>query len=446
MQPNILNLPLFKVLSAKETDHDYHIKVETVSPRRSCVECIFSHVVGYGRIEVLAHDLPMHGKRVGIYINARRYKCKECGKTFMERLPEVNPNRWMTERLVKWIGQRATGHTFSSIAEEIGVTEGTVRNVFRDYVNELERTVRFETPTWMGIGEIHIIKRPRAVISNLGNNTAVNLLPDRFKKTVTAYLAGLPGKEDVRYVAIDMWEQYRDAVHEALPQAIVVVDKFHVQRMGNQSLDEFRRSLNRPGTTDALRKKAAGAKRDAYLFRKRERDLTEEERFVLDGWIKNVPELGEAWRLKEGYFAIYDAATKEEARCRYQAWTQDITSEFQPAFGKILSAWRDWEPYILAYFDHRITNAFTESLNNLIRVMNRLGRGYSFEALRSKILFTKGAHKTAPKKPAFKRQESFDPVSHIFFDRMHLGPPQPEVINYGVDIEKLVAMVEAGEI
>ncbi len=45
-------------------------------------------------------------------------------------------------------------------------------------------------------------------------------------------------------------------------------------------------------------------------------------------------------------------------------------------------------PEILNYFQHPVTNAYTESLNNLIRVMNRLGRGYSFEALRAKILFT----------------------------------------------------------
>ena len=69
------------------------------------------------------HDLPMHGKRVGIYVDARRLKCKSCGKTFMENLPEVNANRWMTERLVKWIGQRSMTNTFTGIAEEIGVTE-----------------------------------------------------------------------------------------------------------------------------------------------------------------------------------------------------------------------------------------------------------------------------------------------------------------------------------
>ncbi len=136
----------------------------------------------------------------------------------------------MTDRLVKWIGQRSLKATFASIAEEIGIDEKTVRNIFRDYINELERTVRFETPKWMGIDEIHLIQ-PRCVISNIQNNTIVNVLPNREQRTVATYLTGLEGKDAVQYVAMDMWTPYRNAVHAVLPDARIVIDKFHVVRM-----------------------------------------------------------------------------------------------------------------------------------------------------------------------------------------------------------------------
>ncbi|WP_318842368.1 hypothetical protein [Virgibacillus alimentarius] len=42
------------------------------------------------------------------------------------------------------------------------------------------------------------------------------------------------------------------------------------------------------------------------------------------------------------------------------------------------------------YFNSPITNVYTESLNRLIMTMNHVGRGYSFEAPRAKILFTQG--------------------------------------------------------
>jgi transposase len=459
---DILNLPGYRVQAVREAEREYHVKTETVTPVGQCPACRSLETFGHGRVEILVHDLPVHGKQVGVYVDARRLRCQSCGKTFMETLPGVNDARRMTQRLVKWVGERSLRHTFTSIAEEIGVAEGTIRNVFADHVAELERTVKFQTPTWMGIDEIHIIRRPRAVFSNLKNNTAVNLLPDRDKKTVARYLAGLPGREDVRYVAIDMWVPYREAVREALPDAIVVVDKFHVQRLGNMALDEFRRSLGRSDKADPARKKAAGVKRDLALFRKRERDLDDRERLLLSGWLNNIPELAEAHRLKEAYFDIYEAGSKDEAAARYDAWAKSVGPEHHAAFAPALSAWRNWQPQILAYFDHRITNAFTESLNSLIRSINRRGRGHSFEVLRALVLYSKGAHRVETKRRSFARQdwnlETFGRAASTEFaytgmvgraEMMRAPPtraPEVEEVNYGVDIARLVAMLDAGEI
>lgn len=78
--------------------------------------------------------------------------------------------------------------------------------------------------------------------------------------------------------------------------------------------------------------------------------------------------------------------------------------EVRDAFGDLIRAVGNWQPFILNYFEHPVTNAYTESLNSLILVMNRLGRGYSLEALRVKILFTEGTHKMALAKPKFERR------------------------------------------
>ena len=43
---------------------------------------------------------------------------------------------------------------------------------------------------------------------------------------------------------------------------------------------------------------------------------------------------------------------------------------------------------ILAYFDYRYTNAFTESANNIIKTIEKQGHGYSFEVLRAMCLMS----------------------------------------------------------
>lgn len=440
MPANILNLSSYTVSQITEDEHDYHIATTVTRQPLKCSHCQSENIRGFGRREQLVKDLPMHGKRVGVYVDTRRYQCQSCNKTFYEPLPDVDEKRKMTKRLVAWIGKQAITRTFTSIADEVGIVEGTVRSIFRDYINELEKTVRFEIPQWMGIDEIHLIK-PRCVVSNIQNNTIVEILKDRNKPTVTRYLSQLKGLDQVHYVAMDMWKPYRDAVETVIPDAQIVIDKFHVVRMANDALERVRKSLREQLTP----KQRRGLMHDRFVLLKRERDLTEKESFLLDGWCQNYPELGLAYRQKEDFYAIYDAKSPAEAKTLFNTWLHTLTPDIRDAFSDLVRAWQNWEPYICNYFKHPVTNAYTESLNNLIRVMNRLGRGYSFEALRAKILFAEGAFKYEKKRPKFQRREPC--LEGAIMYRMNCdfddGSTQ-QMKNYGVDISIVAAMIERG--
>ena len=186
---------------------------------------------------------------------------------------------------------------------------------------------------------------------------------------------------------------------------------------------------------------------DRFVLLRRQNQLTDQESFNLDGWTKNYPLLGEAYRLKEEFFNIYQASSKQQAQIRYEQWLKSIPAELRGHYEPIITAWSNWQPFILEYFNHPITNAYTESLNSLIRVLNRLGRGYSFEALRAKILFSRGSHKIVQNRPKFDRREAqYDDavIGYAMFNNSL--PTKEEPKNYGVDIDKLVAMIERGEI
>jgi transposase len=462
---NILNLPQYRVLRVEESDHDYHVTAEPVDVTSACPHCQSDRLTSWGTREQVFKDLPMHGKRVGIYIDTKRLRCQTCGKTFSQALPVLAENRMMTDRLVKWIGQQSLKRTFTSLADETGVVEGTIRNIFRDYINELEQTVRFETPKWMGIDEIHIINKPRCVVSNIQNNTIVDMLHNRNKDTVSKYLFKMPNRDKVQYVAMDMWTPYRDAVSAVLPDATIVIDKFHVVRMANDAMEKARKGLR----AELTLKQKRGLMHDRFVLLKRERTLNDEERLNLDGWTKNYPALGEAYRLKEAFYAIYENSDSPEAALRrYEAWSKDVSPEVRPYFHDLIRAFTNWQPLILNYFEHPVTNAYTESLNSLIRVMNRLGRGYSFEALRAKMLFTEGIHSRKQARPKFERKRAPEPVEMgraLPDDSMgyglpvlekvramkppkeadqHKAPPPPK--NYGADISTLIRMIEAGQL
>lgn len=456
MPANILNLPDYKVVRIEENTHDYHISAEVSLSATTCVVCNSERLIGHGRNEQVIRDIPTHGKRVAIYVDTRRWRCQVCGKTFMESLPAVNAKREMTERLTQWIGLQSMKRTFASVAEDTGLDEKTIRNIFRDYINELEAQFRFETPRWMGIDEIYLIK-PRCVISNIENNTIVDMLVNRNKDTVAKYLTRMANHDKVLYVAMDMWAPYRDAVMAVMPQAMIVIDKFHVVRMANDAMERARKSIR----AELTLKQKRGLMHDRFVLLKRQRDLTDKEAFNLDGWVQNYPVLGEAYRLKEAFYAIYEQAiSRDDALQRYEVWYKEVTPEIRPYFADLIRAFTNWQPWILNYFDHKVTNAYTESLNSLIRVMNRLGRGYSFEALRAKILFTEGVHKQKHARPKFERVRYSIPADAIGYGlplntghdeswahrvaEPHKALMQPT--NFGADIDTLIELLEAGKL
>ncbi len=453
MQTDFLNLPAFRVIKVDESLHDYHVTSEPVAVQTACTSCGSENFGKWGSREQLVKDLPLHGKRVGISIDTKRYRCNDCGKTFFHSLPAVSQKRQMTERLVHWIGQQAMKRTFLSLAEETGVDEKTIRNIFRDYVSELTETVRFELPKWLGIDAIHLTQY-RCVIANIENNTIIELLHDRNMETVIEYLSQLECKEKIQYVAMGMWWPYRDAVNRVIPKAIVVIDECHVVRMANDAVEKVRKNLRQSLTP----KQCRALKHDRIVLQKRKSQLTDQESLMLSGWVENYPELGLAYRLKEDFFKIYDSQSSEEALARYAAWEISVTEEVRDAFLDLIKAWRQWQPYILAYFDHRITNVYTESLNSLIRVLDSLGRGYSFEALRAKLLFCEGAYKINQMRPAFEqRTPVFRPglgrnmvgftslVGTSCYQDL-IGDDSEESKNYGADIAILTRMIECGEI
>jgi len=71
-----------------------------------------------------------------------RLKCHDCVRTFTAVVPEVDADRQMTERLVKWIGRQSLEYPFTEIAKQVGVVEKTVRAIFTEYVAKLNG-VRF---------------------------------------------------------------------------------------------------------------------------------------------------------------------------------------------------------------------------------------------------------------------------------------------------------------
>lgn len=391
---NILNLPHWTVTGVKESAHDY--RVEATVPEETpgyCPKCMALHakVYRHGSRQQLVHDLPAHGKRVGILLTRTRYRCQECGQTFLQRVAEVDDGKQMTARLIRFIEQESLKRTFTSVAGDVGVDDKTVRNLFAAYVERLDKTVEFETPERMGVDEVHLLKKPRFVMTNLTERTIIAVLAERTKKVVLAHMRAMPDRERVRVVTMDMWRAYADAARDAFPNATVVVDKFHVVRMASQAMEVVRKDQR--GSLEAKYRRRL--MHDRFILLRRPKDLNDDQRKVMAGWFEQFPVLAEAYRLKEAFYGLWDIPKKADAIAAYEGWERSITDrELLSAFRPLLTAMHNWRDEIFAFWDHRATNALTEALNGIAKTVERAGRGYSFDVIRAKLLYTMALHKT----------------------------------------------------
>ena len=172
---NLLNLVGWTIHDTQETEQGYQF-VAVYTVEFPCIHCQAVDLQRFGKKEQLFLDLPMHGRRVGVRVQRQRYRCKQCHRTLLQLLPDMDDKRLMTTRLIEYIQTQSLRRTFVSIAAEVGLDEKTIRNIFHDYVIELEATHVFQTPLWLGIDELMLVRKQRCIMTNVQAGTIVGVI------------------------------------------------------------------------------------------------------------------------------------------------------------------------------------------------------------------------------------------------------------------------------
>lgn len=437
------------VIDFTEEDHDYHFRVDLPEPK-CCEACgaLGGKLVKFGKDDQAYRDIPLHGKRVTLWMIRRRYKCHDCGATFRPAMRDMDDRRMMTKRLMKHIQKEAMLGTNSDVARDVGVDEKTVRLIFEEHYKALDANYKPTAPHVLGIDELYLGKVYRAIFTNIKESTVIDLLPNRNKPTIVNYLSHLPNRKDIQIVCTDMWNPYREAVKAVLPDASLVVDKFHITRMANEAMEVVRKGLK--SSLTAPQRRTLKGDRKALLMRKH--DLKAWQHLTMETWLNAFPALKTAYELKEGFYGVWDGTTEAEARELYAKWRADIPADQADVWKPLVTSMSNWEDEIFAYFKpgHQFTNAFTESSNRGIKTAQRDARGMKFESYRAKILFAQ-EHKVVKPKP--RRQSPFaEPYGRGSGSSMSRYTPstpslhEAKPVDYGVPISTVLQLLEAGEL
>ncbi|CAK2098870.1 transposase [Vibrio crassostreae] len=387
----MLNLRNVSVLLLEENEDSYVIHAESVVIIRDCPECRSTDSVVIGKRIQRYVDTQMHAKTVRISFTRKRLKCKACGKTYFEPLAWLHEDFRMPIRTVDYVVKRAAKVPFLSVASELGVDEKTIRNVFANYVTAIENKHDWQAPRVLGIDETHFSQKMHLVMTDIEKRTLLDMRKDRSQDATQKAIMRLRGWKNIEIVCIDMWRPYYRAVKQLIPNTVVVVDRFHVAKMAGEAMEKARKAV-RAELTVKERKKLKNDRK--ILLKRRDNIKGLNELVSFEFWTNEYPQLMEVYNAKEGFLGMWDMPTRKEAEDYWENWKSVATPTVRKYFSDAIRAIDNWHEEIFNWWDYPYTNAVTESLNNSIKGTFRNGRGYSFEVLRAKLLYTKGGLET----------------------------------------------------
>ncbi|MBK8261618.1 MAG: transposase [Nannocystis sp.] len=189
---------------------------------------------------------------------------------------------------------------------------------------------------------------------------------------------GPAGTAALKVASIDMSGAFKKALRERAPHVRVVFDRFHVQRLVHDALDEIRRGmvaeLRDPAEKRALKGTRFALQRSPWKLDAVARNkLTELEK-------ENQP-LYRAYLMKESLAAIFDTASPESIHSDLTGWLRWVEAEGLPPLVKAAETIAAHFDGITAYITVGVTNAITEGFNRKARVVT--SRAYGFKRLSS---------------------------------------------------------------
>jgi transposase len=180
---------------------------------------------------------------------------------------------------------------------------------------------------------------------------------------------------------------YIGAIEHHCPDAVLVLDRFHIVKALNNAVDEVRKQQWREAS-DCERKMLKGLR---WLLYKHSSNRSKSDSRTLKALKKGNRRIHRAWVLKDEFEQFWNYKSPWAAERFLKSWmTTALKSRLEPIqdFVKTL---RKHFRRILTFIGSRITNAVAEGLNRIVKIVKNRASGFrTFKAFTDLIYLTVG--------------------------------------------------------
>jgi transposase len=370
-----------------------------VEPDQWCRRCGCGGVPRDSVVRRLAHE-PLGWRPTILLVTIRRYRCAGCGHVWRQDTTRAaEPRARLSRRGLRWAleGIVVQHLSVARVAEGLAVAWNTANDAVLAEGKRvlIADTRRFDGVQVIGVDE-HVWRHTRrgdkyvtviidltAVRRGTGPARLLDMVEGRSGQAFKTWLAARPAafRDGIEVVAMDGFTGFKTATTEELPDAVAVMDPFHVVRLAGEALDRCRQRVqqqtlgHRGHKNDPLYSARRTLQTGTGLLTTKQNDRLA-DLFAADEHV----EVEATWAIYQRMITAYRQPDRKKGR-ELMARLIDSVSHSVPAelteiitLGRTLSR-RSAD--VLAYFDRPGTsNGPTEAINGRLEHLRGTALGF----------------------------------------------------------------------
>jgi transposase len=321
--------------------------------------------------------LDLGANRCVIECELRRLRCRDCG-VHLEWVPWARPDTHHTrdfEDVVAWLAQQMAK---TPIAGLLRIGWDTVGRIVQRVVSDHLDAQRLTGLVAIGVDEISYRRGQRYLTSVVDHRVGavVWCAPGRNAATLQAFFDLLGDrKRSIRAVSIDMSGGYEKAIRDAIPDAEIAFDPFHVVRLAQRAVDQVRRDeWNTHERSHTPKGKWIKGTRWS-LLKSPQKQTVPQLALLAEVQQANKP-MFRAFLLKEELRVLYQLDDPALAPAHLDAWLAWASRSKLDPFVKLARTIRRHRAGILAAIRLGLNNGRLEGLNSRIRLISHRSFGF----------------------------------------------------------------------
>jgi len=343
-----------------------------------CSSCQSPNVIRHGAEERTVRTVPIGGKPVELRLPVPRLGCRDCGRVRQAAIRFARPFRRFSHAFERYALSLLSHMTIQAVADHLRVGWDSIKALFKRHLQTRFAQPKLKKLKRLAIDEISIGHGHRylTVVLDLVTGAVVFIGQGKGADALMPFWKRLKAAHaKIEAIATDMSPAYIFAVRENLPKALHVFDHFHVVKLFNDRLADFRRELQREAEGPLGKKVLKGTR---WLILKNPENLDEDkgERTRLEEALRINQPLATAYYMKEEFRHFWEQDSPAEAARFLDDWCRRAEASMLSVLKKMASAFQMHRTGLLNYHRCPISTGPLEGVNNKIKTLQRQAYGY----------------------------------------------------------------------